>query len=775
MRPIMGAGRGGVSRWALPCAALACLALGAGSDVADARQKQTPPPARFAKEAAPMIAKYCFPCHAGSTPAGGANLAAAKSEEDLRANPGVWARAAENLRSGRMPPVGAAQPDSKQREAAADAIEAVLTDCLRPDPGRVTIRRLNRAEYDNTIRDLVGLDLGLAGDFPSDDVGEGFDNIGDVLSLSPLLMEKYLAAAETIAQKAIVVPENRSTVFEGDDLRFDAGVNPLPSGERVMFTNAEVYGVREFPKGGAYRIRVRAYGQQAGPDPARMAILLDGRELARFDVLAVRAKPQFYEVPVELASGRHRIGAAFLNDYYKPDAANPADRDRNLAVDSIEVVGPAGAAPQLPPSHVRIVTAVPSGELSREEATRRVLQAFASRAFRRPATADEVDKLVRIALMAQREGEPYERGLQLGVEAVLASPQFLFRVELDADRAGEVRELNAYELASRMAYFLWSSMPDARLEALAASGELLRPDVRRQELGRMLKDPKSEALGQNFAEQWLQLRKLQIVAPNKDQFPTFGPEMRDAMRRETLLFFQEIQRQDRSVLEFLDGKFTYVNGLLAKHYGIPGVQGPAFVRVALDGKRRAGVLTQASVLTVTSNPTRTSPVKRGKWILEQILGTPPPPPPPGVSDLKESEAVKGATMRQLLEKHRENPMCASCHARMDPLGFGLENFDAVGQWRDREGPAPVDATGVLPDGTKFNGPAQLRKILLARKEQFVKTFAEKMLVYALGRGLTLTDRCHVDTIAEHAKKSGYRFSSIVEAVVESDPFLKRRG
>lgn len=674
-----------------------------------------------------------------------------------------------------MPPPGAAQPDAKQREAAADAIEAVLTDCVRPDPGRVTIRRLNRAEYDNTIRDLVGVDLRLARDFPSDDVGEGFDNIGDVLTLSPLLMEKYLAAAEQIAEKAIVVPENRSAVFEGDELRFDAGVNPLPSGERVMFTQAEVYGVRQFPKGGSYRIRVRAYGQQAGPEPTRMAILLDGKELARLDVAAVRAKPQTYEVPAQMAAGRHRIAAAFLNDYYKPDAANPADRDRNLVVDSIEAVGPASAAQPLPASHTRLVTDVPSQDLTREEATRRVLQAFASRAFRRPATADEVERLVRIAMLAAREGEPYERGLQLGVQAVLASPQFLFRVELDAERDGAVRDLSGYELASRMAYFLWSSMPDARLTALAQSGELLKPAVRREELTRMLKDPRADALAQNFAEQWLQLRKLEIVAPDAARFPMFDAELREAMRRETVLFFQEIQRQDRSVLEFLDGKFTFVNERLAQHYGMAGVMGPAFRKVALEGNRRAGVLTQASVLTVTSNPTRTSPVKRGKWILEQILGTPPPPPPPGVSDLKEAGTVTGATLRQLLEKHRANPTCASCHARMDPLGFGLENFDAVGKWRDKEGTAAVDASGVLPDGTKFNGPSQLRKILMARKEQFVKTFAEKMLVFALGRGLTLADRCHVDTVSERAKKSGYRFSAVVEGVLESEPFLKRRG
>lgn len=761
--------------WLGLAAAGLCVAAGALSGLAGARQTPTPPPARYAKEAAPIIAKYCAPCHAGAAPSGGAQLASAKSEADLRAAPGVWARAAENLRSGRMPPPGAPQPDPKQRAAAADAIEAVLTDCVRPDPGRVTIRRLNRAEYDNTMRDLVGLDLGLARDFPSDDVGEGFDNIGDVLSLSPLLMEKYLAAAETVAQQAIVVPENRRTAFEGDDLRFESGVNALPSGERVMFTNAEVYGIREFPKGGTYRIRVRAYGQQAGPDPARMAIMVDGREVTRFDVLAVRARPQVYEAPVELPVGSHRIGAAFVNDYYNPNAANPADRDRNLAVDSIEVLGPAGPAPVFPPSHLRIVIAQPSSDVTREEATRRVLRAFASRAYRRPATADEVDQLVRLAMLSQREGEPYERGLQLGVQAVLASPQFLFRVELDGARDGEVRALNAYELASRMAYFLWSSMPDERLENLAANGELLKPAIRRGELARMLADPKSDALGLNFAEQWLQLRKLQIVAPDATRFPSFGPELREAMRQETLRFFQEIQRKDRSVLEFLDGKFTYVNGRLAQHYGIPGVQGEAFVRVPLDGQRRAGVLTQASVLTVTSNPTRTSPVKRGKWILEQVLGTPPPPPPPGVSDLKEAEAVTGATMRQLLEKHRENPVCASCHARMDPLGFGLENFDAVGRWRDKEGMGPVDASGVLPDGTRFNGPAELRRVLLARKEQFVKTFAEKMLVFALGRGLTLADRCHVDAIAEHAKKNGYRFSAIVEAVVESDPFLKRRG
>jgi hypothetical protein len=449
-----------------------------------------------------------------------------------------------------------------------------------------------------------------------------------------------------------------------------------------------------------------------------------------------------------------------------------------LVVDFIEVQGPLDVAPGvLPASHRRIIPATPT-RANRMAAARTVLGEFARRAYRRPVRKDEVDRLARYVALAEKEGESWERGIQLGVQAVLVSPHFLFRVEANADpkKAAGKNPLGSYEMASRLSYFLWSSMPDERLFALAAKNALQDPKVLAAEARRMLKDPKAKALADNFAGQWLQLRKLAVVAPDPGRFPNFNEPLRRAMRTETERFFRAVVDEDRSLLDFIDGKFTYLNETLAKHYNIGGVTGDNFRKVALAGDRRRGILTHASILTVTSNPTRTSPVKRGKWVLEQILGTPPPPPPPGVGELPDDE--KGAltgTLRQQMEKHRGNPACASCHARLDPIGFGLENFDAVGAWRDKEGEHAINASGTLAGGRSFTGPAELAAILKAQKDLFARSFSEKMLTYAIGRGVESADRCHVDEIAAAVKKQDYRFSSLITAVVQSDPFRLRRG
>jgi hypothetical protein len=380
--------------------------------------------------------------------------------------------------------------------------------------------------------------------------------------------------------------------------------------------------------------------------------------------------------------------------------------------------------------------------------------------------------------LAQKEGESFERGIQLAVQAALVSPHFLFRVELDRspNDPGSKRLLDSYEMASRLAYFLWSSMPDDALFALAEQGKLQDPQVLEQQVKRMLQDPRAAALADNFAGQWLTLRKLNDVTPDPGRFPTFNDELRKAMRTETELFFEAVVKEDRSVLDFLDGKFTYLNEPLARHYGVEGVTGKQFRRVELTGDQRGGVLTQASVLTVTSNPTRTSPVQRGKWVLEQILGTPPPPPPGAVPLLPDEQhgELKG-TLRQRMEQHRKDPECATCHARMDPLGFGLENYDAVGRWRTRDGDSPVDSSGELPDGRRFNGPAQLIAILKAQKSQFVHSLAERMLTYAIGRGMESYDKCNLDAIVRSVAAKDHRFSALVTEVVLSDPFRKRRG
>jgi hypothetical protein len=446
--------------------------------------------------------------------------------------------------------------------------------------------------------------------------------------------------------------------------------------------------------------------------------------------------------------------------------------------------------PPLTPAHLKIMPRPVTANTSAEERSRyarEIMSRLARRAYRRPVTPDEVERLARYIDMAQKDGDSFERGVQIAIQAMLVSPHFLFRIERDAvplkvqsnaKARVAARKLNDFELASRLSYFLWSSMPDDSLMWWADKGKLSEPQHLLHQVRRMLKDPKAGALASNFAMQWLELRRLNDFAPDPEQFPSFTPELRAAMQTETVKFCEEIIRQDRSIIDFLDAKFTYVNEPLAKHYGIPNIKGPEFKRVVFTGQQasqRGGLLTQASVLTVTSNPTRTSPVKRGKWVLEQVLGAAPPPPPPDVPDLSEDKKIiSGATMRQRMVQHREDPGCASCHARMDPIGFGLENYDAIGAWRTQEGKFPVDASGELAGGYKFNGAAELKTVLKSRKGEFARCLAEKMLTYSLGRGLERSDKPTVDAITKSVATDGYRFSALVLAVVQSEPFRNKR-
>jgi hypothetical protein len=737
--------------------------------------------ASFEKSVAPLVKQFCGGCHGASSPAGGLSLVTYKDGAAVLKARDVWERVASNVSTGTMPPAGAPKPTEAQKALIVSWIESTLSkaDCVINDPGRVTLRRLNRQEYNNTIRDLLGVDIRPADDFPSDDVGYGFDNIGDVLSLSPLLMEKYLTAAEKVAKAAVIAPEDRTKPvhFEAESLpgatksSFDTLVG------HIFASNSELGVEYDFPGAGEYRLRARAFGQQAGPEPAKMAFRLDGKEISAFDVPVRRDAPKIYEAKVTVSAGKHRFTAAFLNDFYN-DQGGGRVQDRNLILDYLEIEPPAGLAGPLPASHKRILFVQPT-PATKKEAARRVLAAFAGRAYRRPATAQEVDRLVRYVDLAEKQGESFERGVQVAVQAVLVSPHFLFRVELDPDpnnpKAG--RLLNHYEMASRLSYFLWSSTPDEELFNLAAKGKLQDQKVLAAQIRRMLKSPKARALADNFAGQWLTLRNLGNVSPDPKLFPSFDEKLRTAMRTETEMFFQAIVAEDRSILDFIDGKFTYLNEPLAKHYGIPSVTGEQFRKVSLSGDQRGGLITQASILTVTSNPTRTSPVKRGKWVLEQLLGTPPPPPPPGVAELKDDKAGEQltGTLRQRMEQHRKDPGCASCHSRMDPIGFGLENYNAVGAWRAKDGDLPVDASGTLPGGQSFKGPAELKTILKSKKDLFTKSLTEKLMTYALGRGVEPSDKCNIDDIAKAVAKSGYRFSAVVDAIVLSDPFRKRRG
>ena len=746
----------------------ALVAFGAAVQSKPKSKAPAPTAGSFAKDVAPLINKNCISCHQGKSAPAGLNLTKFKTEAAVKADLATWERVSRAIGSGSMPPSGMPKPTQDQRKKAVEWIErAIAADCQLADPGKVTIRRLNREEYNNTIRDLIGLDLKPAEDFPSDDVGYGFDNIGDVLSISPLLMEKYLEAAERVAAKAIRLPGSKVSIYQAEE--FFNG-----NGEFANLNSRATIRIEHVFQPGAYRIKIRAYEDHAGSDNARMLVAIGAQRLDELQVSARRANPVVYELPFRATSGKQAIEVTFTNDFYQPQ--NPAgNRDRNLHVDYVEVLGPIGGSEMLPESHRRIIPGVPPEGKEREYA-RKLLAKFASRAYRRPVTNEEADRLVAIYDLARKYKEPFERGIQLGVQAALVSPNFLFRAEIDPkSNPTASRALNGYELASRLSYFLWSSMPDDRLLMFAADGSLANPAILSEEVRRMLKNAKAKALADNFAEQWLTLRKLSIIQPDPARFPDFTPALKSAMETETKLFFSAVVEHDRSVLDFIEGKFSYLNGPLARHYGIPNVSGNEFRKVALSDPARAGILTHGSVLTVTSNPTRTSPTKRGKWILEQILGTPPPPPPPGVDVLAgDSKDISATTLREKMELHRTKPECASCHSKMDPLGFGLEQFDAVGSFRGAEDGKLIDASGVLPDGRKFTGPAQLRSLLMQDKELFVKALSEKLLTYALGRGLSFSDKCFVDEVALATQKKGYKFSAMVEAIVNSEPFRMRR-
>jgi hypothetical protein len=756
----------------------ACLLLAADrSGMADEAAVE----ANFQQQVLPLVKKYCEGCHGEKQQIAGVSLHQYPSEESVLAARDIWEKVAENLKSGNMPPRGLPQPGDAERALIVEWVEGKLNDvdCNIPQPGRVTIRRLNRLEYNNTVRDLLGVAFRPADDFPSDDVGYGFDNIGDVLTLSPLHLEKYLNAAEQVSAAAIFSEDADAEIkrFRGHELQAHDSASGQGEGGTVLYSNGELRAAFEAPAAGEYLVRVRAHGQQAGPDPAKMAIRLDGAELLSTDVVAVADDPQLFIARTRLEPGQKTVAAAFLNDYYNPEEQNRRNRDRNLVVHFIDVVGPLAPLPaELPEAHRKLF--VPRGENETDDAyARRVLGDFARRAYRRPVSPEELDRLAGYVELARREGDSLETGVQLAVQAALVSPHFLFRVELDPrDAEAKPRDLNAFELANRLSYFLWSSMPDEALFSLAEQGELKKPAVLQSQVRRMLRHANARALVDSFATQWLQLRNLAQFSPDPARYPGFSEELRADMQQETELFFETIMKEDRPVTEFLDGRFTFLNERLANHYGIKNVKGEQFRRVTLRGNQRRGVLTHASILTITSNPTRTSPVKRGKWVLEQILGTPPPPPPPDVDELEEEgDGMLHGTLRQRMEQHRKDPICNSCHERMDTIGFGLENFDAIGAWRSKDGPHPIDATGTLPGGESFDGPAELVAILKKQQDQFIRNFTTQLMTFGLGRGLEHYDRCAVDEVTEKVAKQRYRFSALVTEIVNSDPFQKRSG
>jgi len=759
----------------------------ANKDAVDAAQPQPPQAVaavnedHFKTRVQPFLAKYCVSCHGEKTQKADLALHGYTDKLSVLRGRKTWLSVAKMVHEGEMPSGKGPKPTADEVEWLVKWIDQTLNeiDCQKRDPGRVTIRRLNRVEYNNTVRDLLGVSFTPADDFPTDDVGYGFDNIGDVLSMPPVLLEKYLKAAEQVATAALANDPGR----KGNEVRY-LEAKDLKGGAddrrtKMLMSDGEIFAELDLPRDGKYEVRIRAYGHQAGSEPVKMALLANTDTLHTFEVKAVEGKAEDYNHTAQLKRGKQRIAARFLNDFYDDKAKDAKNRDRNLLIRSVTVIGPITDKPDITSgSQVFVRFPKTDGSDWREAATE-TLARKARQAYRRPVTKDEVDKLVRFVEVVKNDGGSFDQGLGLALQAMLVSPHFLFRVELDPDPLNPeaIRTLNEHELATRLSYFLWSSMPDEELSALADKGMLRQPGLLEKQIKGMMQDPKAAAMVKSFAGQWLQLRSLERITPDRKNFPDFDADLRQSMLRETELFFETVLKEDRSILDFIDGRFTFVNGRLAKHYGIAGdFKGDTFRRIDLDGVQRSGVLTHASVLTITSNPTRTSPVLRGKYVLEEILGTPPPPAPPDVPELPEGD--KGelvGSLRQRLEQHRSNAVCASCHQKMDPIGFGMENYDGIGKWRTMDGKHPVDPTGIMPTGEAFKTPAELKAMLLARKNEFARTLAEKMLTFALGRGLEYYDKCAVDDLVRALEYNDYRFSSLVTAIAQSDPFTKRRG
>jgi hypothetical protein len=756
----------------LPERIMFCLLLVVCGDFSPCLAEDSRYEAAFQQQLVPLLRVYCFDCHDSGSDI---SLEDDNSAVAVLKNRKLWVTALNHVRAGSMPPEDGETMDAASRKRMEQLIDGLANavNCVQnPNAGKVALRRLNRHEYRNTIRDLTGVDYEPAEGFPGDDVGYGFDNIGDVMSLPPILFEKYLDAAEYITGQAIYTPpppEIFETSFAASSLV--GAEDYVGDGRLTMASNGTVGMEVQVPFGGMYRLSLTAAGDQGGDDPVKIEIKTG---ITKKVIEIPSSTEEEYEIEFHLGRGKRKIEISFLNDFY---VANKVDRNFHLY--HVYLHGEERKLLQrsesdLPDSHRKLIFVEPSEKVTVQSATAQVLARLTSRAFRRPATNDEVKRLVDLAASVRSDGGTYEESIQVALQAILVSPHFLFRVEQprSPDSTGRLPVVNDYELATRISYFLWSSMPDAELLQMARHGHLRDPKLLLNKVGRMIVDRRSSRFVESFASQWLQLRNLDIVDPDTRIYHTFNDEIRQLMRRETLNFVLGVMRDNRPVTELLDADFTYLNEPLAKYYGIRGVQGKDFRRVSLKGTQRGGLLTHASVLTVTSNPTRTSPVKRGKWILDNLLNLPPPPAPADVPELEKSKLV--GTLRERMEQHRENPACAACHNVMDPLGFALENFNAVGLWRDHDGKDAVDASGKLPDGTQFKGAADLRRVLsTTRREQFVRCLTEKMLIYSLGRGTEYYDKCAIDKIVANIKRYDYKFAYLIAAIIQSDPFQKQ--
>ena len=744
-----------------------------------------------------VLTRYCISCHNEKLKTGGLTLDR-MDVENVPRDAETWEKVIRKLRAGAMPPAGLPRPDHLTYDSFATYLEKTLDRAAEatPNPGSLVIHRLNRAEYTNAIRDLLAIDIDGRSLLPSDDFGEGFDNIAANLSVSPVLLERYMSAAEKIIGLAIGDTAIRPDLVTYRVPKFlwqtERMNEALPFGSRGGTTIRHY-----FPLDAEYVIEIRL--QRSADDtilgietPKQLDVRVDGARIKLFTIGGEVEGPEkashertadaALKVRFPVKAGSRLVQVTFLKDSWKPEGVFRQRLDRSVptfrgdvpeGVATVSVDGPyAATGPGDTPSRRKIFACRPTSSSDEAACARKVLSTLVRRAYRRPATDGDIVPLLGLYRAGRSKGG-FEAGIGLALQGMLVSPGFLFRVERNPARVASntAYRIGDLDLASRLSFFLWSSIPDDDLLELAERGKLRDPMVVEQQVRRMLADTRSTALVSNFTGQWLYLRNLETKTPDPLVYPEFDENLREALQRETQLFFESIVREDRSVLDLLDADYTFVNARLAAHYGIPNIHGTEFRRVKLTDENRKGLLGHGSILAVTSYATRTAPTLRGKWLLENVLGAPPPPPPGDVPSLKDDERAQALTMRERMEEHRKNPVCASCHAQMDPLGFALENVDAVGKWRTTSGAAstPNDASGVLPDGTKFQGPAELTKILLDRRDQFVATFVEKLFTYALGRRVEYYDAPAVRKIARDTAPE-HRWSSVVLAIVKSTPF-----
>ncbi len=751
-----------------------------------------------------LVNKYCIGCHSDKLKTGGVVLESrdyAKITEDAQ----VWEKVVRKVRAGEMPPVGLPRPDKSTLDGFASWIETTIDTAAaaHPNPGRTMVHRLNRTEYQNSIKDVLGIDLDTSALLPPDDSADGFDNIAQALTISPALLEKYMSASARITRFAVGDPATgviSATYRPRPDLSQDTHIEGTPVG-----TMGGLAVTHYFPLDGEYTFSPKLSQSILGmihglEDEHAIEVTIDGQrvQLVHFggNDGIVKTVPKSMEYAnmihdrmafrTKVKAGPHKIAVAFLRQsaaqtaeiwqQYQRTAIDANETKGFPHLDKITIEGPYNpTGPGDTPSRRKIFTCRPTSGKDELPCAKSILTQIARRAYRRPLTDSDTEKLLVFYQRGRNNQGTFDQGIEMGIRRIISGPEFVFRTETDpANVAPETPyRISDIELASRLSYFLWSTVPDDQLYDLAVQGRLKDPVVLEQQVRRMMSDPKAQAIVENFAAQWLQLRNLRGIVPDPDVFPDFDDNLRQSFARETELFFGSIMREDRPVSDLLTANYTYLNQRLATHYGVPGIYGDQFRRVPVTDDARRGLLGQGSILTLTSVATRTSPVQRGKWILINVLGTPPPPPPPNVPALKEDATAKAQTMRDRMTAHRANPFCATCHKVMDPIGFSMENYDAVGRWRTTDGEAPIDANDTIFDGTKIDGTVGLRNFLLSRKDVFIQTFTEKMMTYALGRAVDYRDMPSVRRILSGSAAKDYRFSSILMGIVASPQFQMR--